>query len=75
MQEEFPKCLSTVMGMNQIASTPMLKGVGEVRSMLDIKTSTESPLKTALMGGVIGAVLTYAVFFCIRLKKENKFWL
>ena len=71
MQKEFPKCLSTVMGMNQIAATPMLQAVGEVKSELDIVTQKDSPLKTAFMGAVVGAVACYAVFFCIKLKKDN----
>ena len=72
MQTEFPNCLSTVMGMNQVASTPMLKVVGQVQSELDLKVKSESPLKTAAIGAMIGAVACYAVFFCIYLKKESK---
>lgn len=71
MQEEFPKCLSTVMGMNQTSATPMLKAVGEVKSELDIVAQKDSPLKTAFMGAAVGAVACYAVFFCIKLKKDN----
>ena len=72
MQSEFPNCVSTVMGMNQFSDTPMLRVVGQVNSELDIKVVKESPVKTAMMGAVLGATLSYAVFFCIKLKQDSK---